>query len=355
MEDTKAKTANLPDEDMYFGLDGISSVVSNWEKTISTSGLSSVNINGAFSPLINNSVAISLFESLDKSAKSIESSISNLASSLNSLVAEQNAIDKKGKDIASSTPRYRTSGGSSSSNNVTPEDYDKTKDIELNDDVVKQFDDFINELSEYEQVALISTLLSVSDNNLHELLFNENEAYKESLRIILEKLCESEKMSKELKETLLKMDQNEIKILLKNLITSGKTISDFSKIIYSTTDFDKSTENVKELSSNFIDAYGEISGDSIQEDLTKIYNGNASIEVSDNTIQITRNFVDTIATVSNVPSSEVLSNPSFTDELRACTADLYKSFAYLSAAGSMGDESLNTLCSNIKIGGTSNA
>ena len=73
--------------------------------------------------------------------------------------------------------------------------------------------------------------------------------------------------------------------------------------------------------------YEEVSYDNIQEDLKKLYNGNAPMSVSDKTIFFTRHFIDTLSTLSNVTSETVLTEAQYVSTLKTCSSDLIKSFS----------------------------
>ena len=349
-----ADSLNLPDTTQVYKLDSLSGVASTWNNALSSLDIGSIDVLREFSPLIDNDVAKNFFNQLNDCIKSVNNDILNLIASITYLVSEQNAIDTKGKEHADDTPRYKDPGGNFTGGTKTS-DYDKTKEVKLDDDLIGQFMDFINELDDYEHISLINSLFSISNNNLHDLLFDEKATYANELKTVLENLLKKGKITEEFKNKLLNLGDNEVQVLFRNILTNGKAISDFSKIIYTSVNVDKSEEGVKELSDNFIDTYGKISYDDIQKDLKAIYDGDAGANVSDATVSVTRNFVDTIASLSNTTATEILTDSVHADNLKILTSDLIKTFVYIDAAGSMGSDSLKTLCSNITVRGNTNA
>ena len=192
----------LLDEDLVIRSNSLSGVVSNWNSAVASVGLNSVNILSDYAPLIDNGIAGDLFNNLNESLKSIDMICASISGSISHLIEEQNAIDNKGQTRASNRSSYSNVGGKQSNDDdVTPASYEETEDIKIDEEINKQFNDCIDELSEYEHIVLINLLLSISNNNLHELLYGENFDLIVKLQTELKNI---DSLPKELKEILLK-------------------------------------------------------------------------------------------------------------------------------------------------------
>ena len=330
---------------------------SSWNSTISSVGLSSIDVNSTFSALIDCGVGTSFFSSLQASLKSLDSLTNNISSLISTTVSQQEETDNKSAEQASdnkygSSSYDRTSsGGTTAVESVTKTDtgsYDvdnKENNVEIKED--NKTDSV--ELDTNDQNELSVALQSIYDEDTPTNLEND-----EDVSVIKEKILESPVISDDVKEKIAEMDQNEVKTALTDILASGDTVSDFSKTIISVFDND--------LKNNFKNATIYDSANSIakvysflskkknaQQALKEIYLGISNIEkVDDNVIVFTRSFVDLMATANNVSYEDILNDSKYQEDLLEEMEDISKSFYALSTAKDSGLSS--ELYSNVIIG-----
>lgn len=334
----------LKDEDLYIDSNPLSITVSNWKTNVASLDLASVNILGTFAPLIDFGVGTQFFEQLNDGLRSINEGCTSIADSINFLISTQNDIDREGENQVNNITSYTDVSGSSYTGGGSS-NYEETTTVEV-ENMEEKFDECVANLTEYEQVLLIHLARTSSDDNLHDLIYGEGE---ESVIKFQEELQKMDSLPIEVKDIFSKMKPQEVKVMLKNLLLSGKYITDFSKLVFTSYTGDKSVEGIKELSSNFLKTFNNVDDDNIGKDLNNIYTANVDSSVNDKTIELTRNFVNTVAQLSNVTPEDLLSDSKHTNTLQACSLDLIKTFAYVDAACSMDSSSAQSLLSNMEI------
>ena len=145
-----------------------------------------------------------------------------------------------------------------------------------------------------------------------------------------------------------KLEEIKQKALLRDVLTSGENISDFSKNVFSNIDYTVTEQDAVTTSQNFIETFQKVSYDNIQADIKEIYYENCDSSITLQTINITKGMVDQIAKLEGVSSEEILTNEKYADELREASYDLIKSYIEIYAVGVSDTDALKTLGENIK-------
>lgn len=343
--DTVAQTSSfLKDEDLYIDSNPLSVAVSNWKTNVDSLDLASVNILGTFAPLIDFGVGNTFFEQLNDGLRSINEGCASIVESINFLITTQNDIDKDGQNQVDSISSYTNVSGQSFGG-ATSSNYEETTTVEV-ENMEEKFEDCVSNLTEYEQVLLIHLARTSSGDNLKELIYGEGE---ESIIKFQEELKKMDSLPIELRDIISNMKPQEVKVMLKNLLLNGKQITDFSKLVFTSYKGDKSAEEMNKLSKNFLSTFNSIDDDNIGKDLNNIYTANVSSSVSNETIELTREFVNTVAQLANTSPEELLTDPKHVNTLQTCSLDLIKTFAYIDATCSIGPEAIQSLLSNMEL------
>lgn len=372
--DNDENIEELSEETLVVKSDGINDVCSNWSSSISSLNLGSINVAGTFAPLTENGIATGLIPSLAEAIKKLESSSQEISGTITSLVEEQQDIDTRGESDASNRTAFNTTGGGGTrgSNSTVETSYDETENNELVEDFKNEnenvemddeeaigaaasleklrteFDDEIMKLDDDSQIGFINDLINISGRSLSELLYDEK--YSQYLK---EKVLNSVYLTDDLKNIIAQMDENEVQVCIKNMLTNGDAITDFSKIVLTVFESSLNSNTSDYLSSQKADelfsSLSNISEDRVQEGLSNLYMGNVDDSVSNEVIYFTRNYIDVLATAENTTSEDILSNSKYKETLDVCTKDLKKTFSYLKASNGLGQEVSKDLCSKLMI------
>ncbi len=364
----------LSEETLVVKSDGINDVCSSWSSSISSLNLGSINVAGTFAPLTENGIATGLIPSLAEAIKKLESSSQEISGTITSLVEEQQDIDTRGESDASNRTTFNTTGGGGTrgSNSTVETSYDETENNELVEDFKNEnenvemddeeaigaaasleklrteFDNEITKLDDDSQIGFINDLINISGRSLSELLYDEK--YSQYLK---EKVLNSVYLTDDLKNIISQMDENEVQVCIKNMLTNGDAITDFSKIVLTVFESSLNSNTSDYLSSQKADelfsSLSNISEDKVQEGLSNLYMGNVDDSVSNEVIYFTRNYIDVLATAENTTSEDILSNSKYKEILDVCTKDLKKTFSYLKASNGLGQEVSKNLCSKLMI------
>lgn len=372
--DNDENIEELSEETLVVKSDGINDVCSNWSSSISSLNLGSINVAGTFAPLTENGIATGLIPSLAEAIKKLESSSQEISGTITSLVEEQQDIDTRGESDASNRTAFNTTGGGGTrgSNSTVETSYDETENNELVEDFKNEnenvemddeeaisaaasleklrteFDNEITKLDDDSQIGFINDLINISGHSLSELLYDEK--YSQYLK---EKVLNSVYLTDDLKSIIAQMDENEVQVCIKNMLTNGDAITDFSKIVLTVFESSLNSNTSDYLSSQKADelfsSLSNISEDKVQEGLSNLYMGNVDDSVSNEVIYFTRNYIDVLATAENTTSEDILSNSKYKEILDVCTKDLKKTFSYLKASNGLGQEVSKDLCSKLMI------
>lgn len=349
----------LSDKDLSYDVSNLSEACSNWNKAVMSADLGSIDVSGSFSALTQNGIGVGYIASLQTALQQSDKLALNISSLISATAQEQADVDNSSAD-ESDNLSYNTYAGTSSgggggggivpsSGSVDTGSYasDNTdKDTEIKEDA----DTKTAELTNDDYVSIVKEFQNIFNGELYDYLFSTDSATK-----IKEKLLSSPNLSTDLKQKISEMDENEIQTNLKSIYVSGAMVSDFSKIIV--TIFDNDLKNnfnsatIFDSSKSIADVYSFLSKQTdFQEQLKEIYFGSTSIEkVDNNVIYLTRNFVDTVATASNVSYEDILSNSKYQDALLSEIKDLANTFSVIEGAKALGNETKSTLYSNIII------
>ena len=347
--------SQLSSQDLMMGTSALTDLSTEWNNKILNSGLSSLNISGTFSALTGQGVGVSYIQSLENAIKKAEQNAMNISKIISTTAAEQEAADRKSAEESSKKP-YSSYGGNNNSGgnnggnnnsggnnggNYSGKDNPDTN-IDSKDETEKQ------KLTEEEQVKLVETFQELFNGDLFNALFNKDFASK-----VKELLLASPNISENLKQILLKMDQNEIQVMLRDMYLSGTQFSGFSKLIV--TVFDNNLKErdgnatIYDVAENISEVYSDLSTkENVQEELHEIYNGSAPIdEVDDETIFFTRDFIDTLAETSRTTPEEIFNTPDYNEALLLEVKDLANTFAILRGAKDSDSKITSKLYSNI--------
>lgn len=232
--------------------------------------------------------------------------------------------------------------------NINIQEFDSTSTIDGKKDfkIIKnnEIEDF--KLEEKETIELVSSLQSIFEEDASNFIFDDS--YADEIKKVLLTLPN---ISKDLKDKILEMDEKELQVLLRDMCVSGKSVSDFSKIIVTIFETDLKNNYNKKLSEcadSIADVYRTLAKqDNFQEELKNIYNGNIGNEIASEVIVFTRDFVDTLAVSSNVSSDDILRNPKYGDTLLVEIKDLSNTLSIINEAENLGKKTAAALYSNI--------
>ena len=334
----------LQDDDQTLELNSLSGVVSNWNSSVSGLNLGSINIQGDFSPLLDNGIAVDFINGLSDAIRSTEDSLRSLSDSISYLIEEHAATDNQGKNQAKNITPFAGVGGNSGGEFKANEYV--IDGVGIDEDVFEEFESSFKELEDYEHLTLLNTLREFSNDNLDELLYSDDFDFISRFQKELQNIND---IPEKLKKALLKLEPQQAQVVLREFITNGSNISDFSKYVYENFDGDKSVANIKNVSSNFLKIYSKLSFDNIQSDLKEIYNGNVSEDVSDETISITRKLIDHLSEEKGVSYETILTDRSYVRDLQKQTSDLIKTFSYIDTTCCMGDNAIGNLISRLRL------
>ena len=338
----------------------LADVCTEWKAKISSVDLSSIDINGTFSALIDCGIGSNYFSSLKTALERSDKLANNIVKLIALSASEQTEEDNKSAALASNNTYgqasyERTGSGESavsrvSSSNVgnyqvTTDNNEKDANIE-NDNETQKI-----ELDTSEENELAASLLSINDG---KLLDNINE--EDGISKIKKEILASPNISDNLKEKILNMDENELKTIIFNILESGELISDFSKSLV--TVFDNDLKNNYENSTIYDSAesisqiYDFVSKErDFQDQIKELYLGTSNIEkVDDNVITLTRSFVDLLASANAVSYEDILYDTKYQSNLLEGIEDIKKTFYLLSIVNNCNDDDKTSkLSSNIII------
>lgn len=351
----------LSDEDLVIDTSNLSKSCSEWNSSVLSADLGSLDISGSFRALTNNGVGVSYIDSLQNALKKSDKLAINITNLISSSVADQETADSSGqkRSYSQSYSTYYGSGSSSSSsggsynNSVDTGSYESDNsgsDLTINTTTPPDEEQPDLEFTDDDKVKIVEEFQSIFDGEIYDYLFDIDNASK-----VKEKLLNSPNLSDELKAKIMNMDQNEIQTDLKNIYVSGSTISDFSKIIVTIFDNDLKTNyknaTVFDSAESIREVYSFLSKQSNYQDLIKeIYFGTSDIEkVDEYVIAFTRDFIDTLATASNVSYEDILNNIKYELTLKIEIKDLSNTFGVIDGAYDMDESTSSTLYSNIII------
>ena len=337
----------LSDVDLEVGTGQLSELSSKWNSDVLNTGLSSLNINGAFSALMGQGVGTQYIESLENAIKKAEQNALNISKIIAATAQEQDAADQKAATISKQNSYSSFTGGTSrvstgtssitntgsytEKENVTAEMPEKEEDTEK------------KELTNEEVIKIVEEFQSINNGSLYDILFNKDFASK-----LKEQLLASPNLSEDTKKILMEMDPKTIQVNLQNILLSGETITGFSKIVVTIFDnkLGKRSQKVTlfDISKNISDVYSKLAEDvNYQETLYKIYTGDVSRdEIDDETILFTRDFVDSLAASSDATYQEVLTQSKHKESLEVGIKDIANTFAILRGAKESGDTAVSS-------------
>lgn len=196
------------------------------------------------------------------------------------------------------------SGGSSggTTGGVIPEEQEPTigggEATIFSEDLNSKFNNEIGKLKYDNFKSLFATLL-IESNNITELLTLENNATK-----IKEMLLKDNNIPKELKEIVLQLKDNEVQKQLLDYLTNMKIEGSFGDLIEKNID-------IKTRSVTLTKIYKDIDKFDSADELLSIYDGRS--DVSKETFDVTKVFLDSIANKKNVTVEVLLTDNQYKD------------------------------------------
>ena len=365
LENNNDKTANeLSDVTLEIKVNNLNEVCSQWESKILSIDLSSIDVTSAFSPLTNVGVGTSYIPSLKTALDKAESLVLSVSKTIKESLSDQEDVDDKYKNEnrnrnnrSGNSNRNSNSNSSSNSNNnsnnaaMNSEVDNKTKNIEIN----KNFVDKVNSLEDEKYIQLMTALGAISNGNLLQYLVDENYA-TELKKIVLA----SQNIDQELRQMILEMDENELQVTLQSIFTDNNLISDASKnIIYTYTENLANKSNVDMIKvtktaqfyNNVDDILSTVNELKNKEDLQKnvsdVYDGDVSKDVSSESIEFVRTAVEEIAKNNNISAEEILSDSSKADILKNELSTLTKDLSFFRTVNTMGSEARELIFNSI--------
>lgn len=368
MANSNIDSSQLSDVELSVNASGLIDACSKWNSDVLNADLGSIDISGSFSSLTQNGVGVGYVESLKNALQKSDKLALNISKLVSTTADDQYSADTKAASYSGSNSYASYSGGrksggysaedsssavvassGASSGAVDTGSYE-ADNTNSNLEIKQDADTKVAELSNEENVEMVNEFKSIIDGNVFDYLFNTNYSSK-----IKEQLLSSPKLSDDLKPKIATMDENEIQVLLKDMCISGEAISDFSKIIITIYDNDLRNNfkgaTVFDSAKSISDVYSFLAKQSNYQNLLKeLYFGTSLIDnVDDNVIVFTRNFVDTLATASNVSYEDILNDEKYKESLLFEVKDLATSFGVMDAANKAGADIASKLYSNIVI------
>lgn len=357
--------------------DAIRQASATWKSAYQGSGISDIDVESAFSALVNAGVATAYVPSLKKALSKAENSVLQTIKTLETLSNEQEGTDNNWNNNASNYTggnRRTPSGGTTTSGTPTgttdPSETTKKTDKEVS--VNTDFIDKVKDLSVEDYSTLMTALGSVKNDELLSYLVDPDQATK-----LKEYLLKEVNLPKDLKQAVSEMDENELQLTLMSLLTDEATIPDLSKdVVYRYTEelSKRGDLSVSEMSTYFyynVDTFSDVidaalAGDT-QQILVDIYQGN---EVTDDTlgklinkdlsstdpsvaaiaksqseavIDFVRSSVDKICEKNNTNYETLLTDSSKKGILEEGLNDISKGLSYFKAVSSLGSEASEIL------------
>ena len=338
--------------------EAIASACSEFDSKVKSVNLSGFDL-GPFSALSECGIGTGYLSSLKNALERVDKLSSNLAKLIESTAYAQEDRDNAGAKAAGNNSYGNASydrgggGGSSSGDDavgaVSGIDPGSTtigkpkEKVEIN----KGKNEKQIELETSEEVELVEALQSIKP----ETLANWDD--RDSISKIKKELLKSPNLSDDLKEKIANMDENELKVALSDVFASGKTISDFSRVIISIFDED--------LKNDFKNATIYDSADKIknvldyvskqkdfQNEIKEIYLGaSENKDVDEHAIILVRSYVDLLATTNNVSYEDILNDSKYQSTLLEDIEDLKDTFYVLSITKDGNNNTKSELSSSI--------
>ena len=331
----------LSDVDLELNTSQLSDLSSRWNNEIMSLGLSSLNIKGTFSALIGQKIGSNYITSLENAIKKVEDNAINIARIIGDTANEQSELDERNaKQSEQNNYNYYANNGYNGNNNNTGDYTGKENgDLKLNED---KNTDAIS-LTDESKISLVTEFKSIYDGDMYDALFNEE--FAETLK---KQLLESPNINEDTKKILMEIDPKVIQVYLRNILSSGESISGVSKLVATvfsqTLDKLGKKETLFDASKNISIIFAKLSkDDNFMDTLNKIYNDEfKSDEIEDNTIYFTRDFVDTLSASTGVSHDELLTNAKYKESLKECVNEVSNTFAII-----RGSNNSSELYSNI--------
>lgn len=358
--------SSVSDKNLVLETTDLARISNEWKSTVLSANLGSIDITGKFSPLMK--IIPSFLNDLKKALVDSEQNALNIASLISSTAVEQEETDNAmAKESESNDYSYfaktSTTGGSNYSGNntsgvvsATPsytkpeintsfEANNNNLDVEINTNIDIDKIEFKEE-DLLEIVAIFEALYKGDISALFDTNIKELTGLKEQL-------LASPNISDAAKTEITKLDNTILKTYLQKVYLSGKTVSNFSKLIVTVFDSQIKKDNkdlsVYDSSKKISTVYSKLAkSEDYQKELQDLYFGSSTIEdADDNVIYFTRTFVDTLATASNVTYEDVLTSPKFKDTLYLGIHDLANTFTVVSNANDVDTKVKSALYSNL--------
>ena len=365
--------ANNNNQTLVLYTDAIARTSSTWKSSFEGSGISDINVESAFSSLVEAGVGTSYIPSLKKALSKAESSVLATINSLNQLAQNQNNNDDKWNNYNNSYPRgnnnppggnYNPPAGTNPPTSTEPPT-NPPVDLKVN----KDFVDKVSKLSTEEYSELMTALGSIKNEELLSYLVDPNQA-----SALKKYLLDKVNLPADLKQLVSEMDENELQLSLMSILTDETTIPDISKnVIYNYTELLSKKTNLQdsELSKYFfynVDDFSSIvdaalkDDDKMQKLLLNLYEGNdvkdvlsdlgikdittAAGGVGEVSVEFIRSTVDEICKKNGIDYESLLTDQSKKELLKGELSGISKGLSYFKAVNGLGDEASDLLFQN---------
>ena len=347
----------LKDKNIEIDPESIDEIISTWKSEVISSGLSYIDLNSVYSSIINAGVGkltISKISNDIKSTSTILSSMIGNVEEVNNLQKETDdkySKEEESNDISNS---YYSSSKSRKKHKKNKNDKDVDDNKNNNLDLGDNKETILQSLSTENYIDFMTLLGSIDNDDLVVLLADTNSASE-----LKEVLLKSNNLSKDLKKSILKMDDNVVQTTIKSLVTNKPTVDDITKEVLknytSNLDFSSKLKNINsngnktllnEVSTLFDSTKSLSESDSIQKVSSKIYNdeSNSSAKI------FIKTTIDEIAKQNNISVEKLLKDNKYEKTLSKAFNNITKELGYIRVINNIDENAALTIVKETKEG-----
>ncbi len=332
--------SSLSDVTLEIDLESVDEICASWLNSIKSVDIGSIDLASTFEPLTSCGVAVDFVSKLKSCLSSGEEKTVSIINIILGISADQTSVDDSYSDRSDNASYVEDSyyggggDGDGGSRHSRGKKHDKDNDTDADNkdkDLSINVADLLEKINynDSSYIDLMTLLSNIDNNSIIELLSNSD--YSENLKKLL---LASPLVNKELKDLILKMDNNEVQTTLKNIVTDEPKLDNVTKkILYNYTEKLTSLKNVSNGSSEFVKNIGDLF------DVTSILSTRKDIQSMTSTIynstnkndsfEFIKTIVDTIAKEKKVTSTELLSNKKYENVLKSSLEDVSKGVGYI--------------------------
>ncbi len=320
-----ATADSLSETTLELDPDNLSEECSKWANSISSAGLSSIDVTGTYAPLTSCGVATAYIPSLKKALEMIESTSLSISKSIKTTAEDQTGVDGKYSNQSGNGNRSGSGGGGGggggghSTTPVTSPPETQTTEPEAELELGEQFVEEFNKIDADSYIEFMTTLESLLGEDVVTYLTDESKASK--LKDLLLKTC---KNNNELTKIISEMEDKEVQTTLVKLLVTDSKLNEFARLALSDyVDVIKPTieDQNKKNSEVLFDDIDTLINDTttliketdLQSTISKVFKG--EIQVNDKTSELIKVTMSKIAEVRGVDLDTLLSDKKYAEDI----------------------------------------